>query len=99
MPESASAGDIIELKVMIQHTMETGYRRDAMGEPIARDILKKFECRYLEQAVFSCELFPAIAANPLLVFRLRVKRSGSVEFIWTDQHGKIFRDQRMLSVN
>ena len=43
-PDTASKGEVIELKAMIQHKMETGYRRDSRGDVVARDIITRFEC-------------------------------------------------------
>ena len=97
-PERATAGDVIELKAMIQHEMETGYRRDQLGKPIPRFILERFECLYNGKPVFRAELFPAIAANPFLNFFIRATESGTLEFRWTDQDGKTVSKQVTLEV-
>lgn len=97
-PSAAKRGEVIELKAMIQHDMETGYRRDEYGRPIARDILKHFECRYNGEIVFRAELFPGIAANPFLSFYTTATESGTLLFRWVDQNGQEWKEQVQLEV-
>ena len=98
VPEQARTGEVIEIKALIQHRMETGYRRDEYGQAIPRDILKHFECLYNGERVFHAEFFPAVAANPLLTFYTRATESGSLLFRWTDQHGRVYTRSAALEV-
>ena len=68
VPKQAKRGDVIEIKTLVSHPMETGYRRDTMGNAIPRDIINRFVCTYNGVEVFRADLFPAIAANPFLSF-------------------------------
>lgn len=99
LPEQVTAGTIVTAKALISHPMETGYRRDAMGKAIPRNILTRFRCRYDEEPIIDIELNPGIAANPFLSFRFRAERSGTIHFEWTDQDGTITREQRTLTVS
>ncbi len=87
VPKTAQVGDVIELKALIQHPMESGFRRGSRGEVIERDIITRFECHYDDELVFEADFFPAVAANPLITFHTRAVRSGTLEFRWTDQAG------------
>jgi len=87
VPKTARAGDIIEIKTMIAHPMETGYRTGVNGTTIPRNIITRFVCLYNDEEVFSAELFPAIAANPLIAFTTVAVQSGSLTFAWTDDSG------------
>lgn len=98
-PDTAEMGEIVEVKAMIQHPMETGYRRDAKGDVIPRDIIKRFRCTYDGNTVFEATFFPGIAANPFLAFCLRATRTGPIEFSWTDQHGETWSETRQLTVS
>ena len=98
-PETAFEGEVIELKVMIQHPMETGYRRDSKGEIIPRNIIKHFRCTYDGNVIFEGEFFPGVAANPFLTFHARASQTGPMEFSWTDQHGEPWTEQRLLTVS
>ena len=66
VPRKARRGEVIEIKTLVSHPMETGYRRDNVGNPIPRDIISRFTCMYNGTEVFRADLFPAVAANPFL---------------------------------
>jgi sulfur-oxidizing protein SoxZ len=87
VPAKAKRGDIIELKTLMSHIMETGYRRTAAGEIIPRDIITSFACRYNGVEIFRADLFPAIAANPFITFTTVATESGKFEFEWTGDNG------------
>jgi sulfur-oxidizing protein SoxZ len=87
VPKRAKRGDVIEIRALTSHIMETGYRRTAAGEMIARDIITSFTCRYNGREIFRAELFPAIAANPYLSFFTTANESGTFEFEWIGDNG------------
>lgn len=97
-PDTASRGEVIELKAMIQHPMETGYRRGASGEEISRNIITRFECSYNGETVFAADFHPAIAANPFLTFYTTATASGTLEFVWTDQAGESWSESHEIAV-
>lgn len=97
-PERARVGEVIELKVMIQHAMESGYRRDAVGESIPRDLIKFFRCTFNGERIFEAEFHPGMAANPLLSFHMRATRSGTLKFEWLDQNNRRWDVQSDLQV-
>jgi sulfur-oxidizing protein SoxZ len=87
VPARAKRGDIIEIKTLMSHIMETGYRRTAAGEIIPRDIITSFTCRYNGTEIFRADLFPAIAANPFISFTTVATESGKFEFEWIGDRG------------
>ena len=87
VPATARKGEIIAIKTLISHEMETGYRIDNVGRNIPRDIINLFVCTYNGQEVFRAELFPAIAANPFISFSLLATDSGTIAFKWTGDNG------------
>ena len=87
VPARARRGEVIEIKTLISHTMETGYRRTQLGAPIPRDIIRWFVCTYNGTEVFSAELHPAIAANPFIAFSTVATESGTLTFHWTGDNG------------
>ena len=88
VPATAKKGEAVEIKVLIQHPMETGFRTGADGKLIPRDIIQKFTCTYAGQEVFAANLFPAVAANPFFSFFTVATESGPLVFKWTDNAGK-----------
>ena len=87
VPKKAKRGEIIEIKTLMSHIMETGYRRTAEGAVVPRDIITSFTCRYNGAEIFRADLFPAIAANPYLSFFTVAKESGKFEFEWIGDNG------------
>ena len=87
VPPKAKRGDVIEIKTLMSHIMETGYRHTASGEVIPRDIITSFACRYNGNEVFRVDLFPAIAANPFITFFTTATESGKFEFEWIGDNG------------
>ena len=87
VPARAKRGEIVEIKTLISHVMETGYRRTQLGAPIPRDIVTRFVCTYNGTEVFRAELHPAIAANPFIAFSTVAVESGTLTFQWTGDHG------------
>ena len=87
VPARAKRGEIVEIKTLISHAMETGYRRTQLGAPIPRDIIRRFVCTYNGTEVFRAELHPAIAANPFFVFSTVATESGTLTFQWTGDNG------------
>ena len=87
VPKRAKSGEIIEIKTLMSHIMETGYRRTATGEVIPRDIITSFACRYNGVEIFRADLFPAIAANPFITFFTVATESGKFDFEWIGDEG------------
>ena len=87
VPKKAKSGDVIEIKTLMSHIMETGFRRTAAGDIIPRDIITSFTCRYNGTEIFRADLFPAIAANPYLAFFTVATESGKFEFEWIGDDG------------
>ena len=87
MPAQAKRGEVIEIKTLAGHIMETGFRHTERGEAIPRDIITQFVCTYNGVEIFSAELFPAIAANPLITFTTVATESGTLEFKWVGDKG------------
>jgi sulfur-oxidizing protein SoxZ len=87
VPERAQRGELVEIKALVSHVMETGDRRTQEGRPIPQDILRLFVCTYNGEEVFRAEIHPGIAANPYFAFTARATESGSFEFRWTGDNG------------
>jgi sulfur-oxidizing protein SoxZ len=82
VPAKARRGEIIEIKTLISHIMETGYRTSNVGKLIPRDIITQFTCKYNGEEIFRAELFPALAANPYITFFTTATESGTLTFEW-----------------
>jgi sulfur-oxidizing protein SoxZ len=98
LPESAKVGEIIEIKTLISHVMETGQRRGADGAVVPRSIINSFTAKYAGAEVFKAELHPGIAANPYISFFMKVPGPGEFEFSWTEDGGKQITEKAKLNV-
>jgi sulfur-oxidizing protein SoxZ len=87
IPKRAKPGEVIEIKTLMSHIMETGYRRTAEGEIVPRDIITSFSCRFNGAEIFRADLFPAIAANPFISFFTVATESGKFDFEWIGDNG------------
>jgi len=87
VPKKARRGDVMQIKALMSHIMETGYRRTAAGDLVPRDIITSFTCRYNGTEIFRADFFPAIAANPFISFFTIAKDSGKFEFEWIGDKG------------
>lgn len=87
VPKKAKAGDDVEIRAMIMHPMENGFRTDTQGTVIPVHIVTDFVCSYDGGEVFTVKLQPGLSANPYFSFHLKATRSGPVNFLWTDQDG------------
>jgi sulfur-oxidizing protein SoxZ len=87
VPKKAKNGDIIEIKTLMSHVMETGYRRTTSGALIPRDIITSFTCRFEGEEVFRADLFPGTAANPFISFFTVATKSGKFDFEWIGDNG------------
>ena len=83
LPKQIRAGEPFEVKLLISHPMESGYRRDAMGQRIPRDILHRLVCQIDGETVLDADLFPAIAANPFFAFPAIAAKSGTLTLTLT----------------
>jgi sulfur-oxidizing protein SoxZ len=87
VPARAKRGEVIAIKTLISHKMETGFRYSTVGERIPRDIITGFVATYNGEEIFSAVLYPAIAANPFLTFHTTAVDSGTIELKWTGDNG------------
>ncbi|MGZ5877251.1 MAG: thiosulfate oxidation carrier complex protein SoxZ [Bradyrhizobium sp.] len=96
VPARARRGEIIEIKTLMSHIMETGFRHTAAGVVVPRDIITSFTCRYNGAEIFRADLFPAIAANPFITFFTVATESGKFDFEWIGDRG--FSETALASI-
>jgi sulfur-oxidizing protein SoxZ len=87
VPPKAKRGEIILIRTLISHVMETGFRHSNLGVAIPRDIIDTFVCTYNGEEIFRATLYPAIAANPFITFHTVATESGTIAFQWTGDNG------------
>ncbi len=98
VPATAKRGEIIEIRTLIAHVMESGYRTGPDGIRLQRDIIGSFTCRYGGEVVFSAELYPAIAANPYIAFQTLATDSGTLVLTWEGDNGFKQTETRTITI-
>jgi len=98
VPRLVSKGKPFDVKLLISHPMESGQRRDAMGKAIPRQIINQLVCKLGDEEVFRMNLFPAIAANPFLVFSTIAEHSGALTITFTDDDGVVQTETALVEV-
>jgi len=87
LPREVTRGQVIPVRVLIQHPMETGYRLEVDGRKVPKNVIRSLVCRYNGVEVFRAEMSPGIAANPFVQFSTLAVESGELEFSWVDDQG------------
>ena len=100
VPKTAAKGEVIEIKTLISHKMESGQRKDKKtGEKIPRKIINKFSCTLNGKEVFGADWHPAVSANPYMSFHMVASESGTLEFTWVDDDGSVYSKKTKLKVS
>ena len=98
VPPRVKAGDLTEIRTLIDHPMETGLRRDPSGRTIPRDMLAHFIVRSGSNVVFSARFANGTAANPLVSFWIAVNETTVLDLMWEHENGSVARSQVTLRV-
>ena len=98
VPKTAAAGEIIVIKTLISHKMESGQRKDSDGNKIPRSIINRFTCNFNGQNVIDVNLEPAISTNPYFQFESVVPETGEFKFTWYDDDGSVYEKAKSISV-
>jgi sulfur-oxidizing protein SoxZ len=99
MPATAKAGEIIEVKTLVSHEMESGQRKDASGKIVPRHIINKFTATFNGQEILSADWHPAISANPYQSFSVRATETGVFVFSWFDDDGSVYKSEHKVTVS
>ena len=99
VPKTASAGEAVVIKTLINHQMETGLRKDSNGNPIPRQIINRFTAEFNGQTVIDVTLEPAVSTNPYFEFEAIVPESGEFTFTWYDDDGSVYTTTEAIEVS
>lgn len=88
VPDKAKVGEVIEVKTLITHVMETGFRKGSDGNVIPRNIINLFTATFGGKEVFKADLSSGVSANPYIAFKFKVPAAGDLEMTWVDDKGE-----------
>ncbi|WP_186386610.1 thiosulfate oxidation carrier complex protein SoxZ [Stappia sp. TSB10P1A] len=98
VPKSASAGEVVTIKALISHKMESGQRKDKDGKLIPRSIINRFTCDFNGVNVVDVAIDPAVSTNPYFEFDVRVDAAGDIKFTWYDDDGSVYEDVKAIEI-
>jgi sulfur-oxidizing protein SoxZ len=98
LPDNARIGEVIEIKTLIAHPMESGNRRNNDGGLVPRLLLHTFAAKFAGREVFRATLHTGTAANPFISFFTKVTGPGEFEFTWIEDGGAEIIERQALKV-
>ncbi len=98
VPKTAAVGDVITIKTLISHKMESGQRKDSDGNTIPRKIINRFTCDFNGQNVVDVTVEPAVSTNPFFEFEAKVTEAGEYKFTWYDDDGDIYETTKSIAI-
>src|SRR5258705_11634119 len=91
-------GDTVEVRVLMQHEMETGLRKDAAGKTIPAWHIQEVTATSNGKPVLSAHWGTAVSKNPFLSFKFKGGAKGDkVQITWTDNKGDQRTDEAVVS--
>ena len=97
-PKKAKKGEVVTIKTLIKHKMESGRRKGKDGKTIPRKIINKFTAKMGGEMVFSMDIEPSVSANPFIQFNMKVEKSGELVMEWTDDDGTVYSAKKQITV-
>ena len=98
VPKTAAAGETITIKTLISHKMDTGRRKDGVGNVIPRSIINRFTCAFNGKNVVDVNMEPAISVNPYFQFDATVPEAGEFVFTWYDDDGSVYEKKKSIKI-
>ncbi|MGJ8628402.1 MAG: thiosulfate oxidation carrier complex protein SoxZ [Sulfitobacter sp.] len=98
VPKKAAAGDVVTIKTLISHPMESGQRKDKEGNLIPRSIINRFTCDFNGQNVIDVAMEPAMSTNPYFEFEAQVPEAGDFKFTWYDDDGSVYEETKSIAI-
>ncbi|GAA4218305.1 thiosulfate oxidation carrier complex protein SoxZ [Sagittula sp. NFXS13] len=97
-PKTAAAGEVVTLKTLISHPMESGQRKDSDGNTIPRSIINRFTCDFNGENIIDVKMEPAISTNPYFEFEAKIPEAGDLKFTWYDDDGSVYEETKSVAI-
>ncbi|QBF32597.1 thiosulfate oxidation carrier complex protein SoxZ [Thalassococcus sp. S3] len=98
VPKSAAAGEVVTIKTLISHKMESGQRKDKEGNVIPRSIINRFTAEYNGEMVVDVTIEPAVSTNPYFQFETKIPEAGEFKFTWYDDDGSVYETMKAVAI-
>jgi sulfur-oxidizing protein SoxZ len=91
VPNRIARGEVIVVNSIISHPMDTGFFRNADGDPIPAYFIKDVVVTYGEQEVARFEWTSGISRDPVVSFTVKADKEAPLTMVWTDNQGAAFK--------
>ena len=91
VPDRISRGDVITVNSIVSHPMDTGFFRNADGDPIPAYFIKQVVVSYGGSEIARFEWTSGISRDPVVSFTLRADKEAPLTMVWTDSKGATFK--------
>ena len=99
VPKSAAVGEVVTIKTLINHVMESGQRKNKeTGEKIPRMVVNSFVATFNGKEVVTFNPQGGVSQNPFFQFTLKVPEAGDIKFTWTDDSGAVFETTKSIAI-
>ena len=86
------------VRVLMQHVMEPGTRRDAAGNLIPGHFIRDVEATHNGKSVLTAQFTGAVAQNPYLSFKFKGGAKGDKVVVkWSDNKGDSRTDEVVIA--
>lgn len=87
-------GEITDIRILMQHPMETGQRKDDKGQSLPIHFIQTFTVSLNGKPIIDGQLNTSISKNPLFAFKARGIKSGDkLTVAWLDNSGDRRQDE------
>ena len=91
LPLSVARDAVIDVRALLVHPMDTGFFRDAEGNPIPAYFVNAVTVTYGGEQVALFEGTSGISRDPFVRFPLRASREAQVQVVWKDNKGGVYQ--------
>ncbi|RJF91773.1 thiosulfate oxidation carrier complex protein SoxZ [Noviherbaspirillum saxi] len=93
-----ATGDVVEVKALIRHDMETGQRKDSSGKAIPPHFIQTLTAKCNDKLVLDAQMGTSISKDPFLSFKFKGGAKGDkVTITWTDNKGDTRTDEAVIA--
>ena len=95
---AASKDGVTEVKVLMNHEMETGFRKDASGNVVPAWFISEVVAKLNGKDVMQAQWGPSVSKNPYLAFKIKGGAPGDkISVTWTDSKGDSRTDEATVT--
>jgi sulfur-oxidizing protein SoxZ len=97
VPGRITRGDLITVNSIVSHPMDTGFFRNAEGEPIPAYFIKEVVVTYGGDEVARFEWTSGISRDPVVSFTVKAEKEAPLTMVWSDNKGATFKQSVNIS--